>query len=178
MNIEVRIARTIAELSTVFRLRHQVYVEEHGYLSARSQSLVYDRFDFLSHTAILIVVVHGTIVGTARMIDDEPEGSPADEFYDFPAALPGERRASGSMLCVHRDFRHSEVVPALMNRVNEWALDQGIRYVYSPVNPEKRRFFERHGYIALDRQGVHPVTRLPFLPMALTLSEAAARRVA
>src|SRR5262249_7293735 len=45
MTLRVRVAQTTAELDAVFRLRHQVFVEEEGYMPPRPDRRIADRFD-------------------------------------------------------------------------------------------------------------------------------------
>ena len=176
MDVQIRIARTASELDEVFRLRHRVYVDEEGYMPPRADGRLYDRFDAFPHTANIIAVIDGEIVGTARILEDDEIGSPADDFFDFPAALPGLRRASGSMLCMLRAYRGARLAQAMMAMVYEWAAERGVTHVYSPVNPAHRGFFERSGFVALERPGIHPVTGLPYLPMVLALTRSRVQR--
>lgn len=171
MSVRIRLARTADELDQVFRLRHLVYAEEESFMPRRPDRRIYDRFDAYPHTANIIAVVDDEVVGTARILEDDEIGSPAEEFYDFPSALPGLRRASGSMLCVRREHRNAEVVFSMMAMVYYWAAARGVTHVYSPVNPEQRPFFERSGYRAIDEEGFHPGKGLPYLPMVLDLDE-------
>jgi N-acyl-L-homoserine lactone synthetase len=172
MTIRVRIASTAQELDALFRLRHQVYVEEEGYFSARPDSRIADRFDPYPTTANLVAVIDGSVVGTVRMAEQSDAGNPTDEFFDFRGHLPEDdaKVCSGSMLCVARAYRDApRLVFSLLGMAYFWAGSRGARFVTGVVNPDVAAFFAKAGARPVAEPVLHPHLGLTGIPVVIDL---------
>jgi len=85
MSIRIKIAQDALELNDVFRLRHQVYVEQEGvFKSTGSDAMaIVDCFDAFPPAANIIAYSGSEPIGTLRMNLDTGAGLPSEELYNF-----------------------------------------------------------------------------------------------
>lgn len=175
MPVRIKIARTTADLDAVFRLRHQVYVEEEGYMTPHADLRIADRFDAFPTTVNIAALVDGRVVGSIRYVEPSVAGTPADEFFDFTPYLPpeGARVGSASMLCVARDYRHvPRLKMAMIGMAHYWAISKGITHLLGPGNPEAESFLRRvMGYRPVAPRFYHEGKQLHTLPMIVCLDD-------
>ena len=107
MTVTLSLARSCKEHEEVFRLRHDVLVDEEGYLSAQSDGRVFDEFDAKPGVGTVIARVDGMLVGSARVMKRGEGGTAADRYFDFGPYLRGQEiLGSANFLVVRRAYRH------------------------------------------------------------------------
>lgn len=120
MPIRLKVARTERELDDVFRLRHQVYVQERGKFSTErvGDGRIVDRYDAVPSVANIVAYDGDQAVAAMRVNRDSPIGLPAEEYYDFSAVrreicsrwrgdpAAGPVIVSGSMLAIRKEWRN------------------------------------------------------------------------
>jgi len=171
VSVRIKLAETAGEVREVMRVRHQVFVEEEGYLQDQGGMIV-DFYDALPTTSNLVAVADGRVVGSTRItLDTEDAGMPSDQSFDFRAVVPeGARLASGSMLCVLRDARMvGRLVQGLMRMMFYRAYASGCTHICGPMNPKIRGFVEKIGMEAVG-DAYTDAKGLPTLPMVGDLS--------
>jgi N-acyl-L-homoserine lactone synthetase len=148
MTLRVRVARTTEELDAVFCLRHQVFVDEEGYMPPRPDGRIADRFDAYPTSANIVAVVDGKVAGSIRFMERSSAGVSTDEFFDFAGLLPtGRREGASGMLVVAREHRTvPRLVVAMIGMGYYWAASRGIELLLGTINPERRQAFLRSGY--------------------------------
>ena len=89
MSIRIKVANTAKELDDVFKLRHEVYIQERGKFSSdKSDSLrIVDHFDTLPDVANIVAYEGGKAIATMRVNKDSLIGLPAEKYFDFSGAL-------------------------------------------------------------------------------------------
>jgi hypothetical protein len=171
MTVRVRIARTTEELDAVFRLRHQVFVEEEHYMPPRSDRRIADRFDAYPTTANIVAIVEGRIVGAIRFLERSVAGVSTDEFFDFTPFVPaGICDGSSGMLVLARRYRSvPRLVVSMVGMGYYWAASRGIELLLGAINPERREAFLRSGYREVAPEFHHEERGLDVQPVILEL---------
>ena len=172
MTVRVREARTSAELDDVFRLRHQVFVDEEHYMQQHADARIADRFDAYPTSTNIIALVDDQIVGAIRFMKRSPAGISTDEFYDYTACIePEPRDGASGMLVVARSRRTTpRLVTSMMSMGYLWAAAHGITRLFGTINPERLAAFRATGYRQVAPQFHHPVRDLDVIPMTLELT--------
>ena len=149
MGIRIKLATTPAEIDGVFRLRHQVFVEEEGYMVPRADRRMFDRYDTLP-TARLVIAKDGeAVIGAMRVIEDSVAGTLPDEFFDFSPYMPDDAGRTGAVttLCVARAYRKVPGLTfALMAMTYYQAIDMGLTHVKGVSNPDCLSMYEYTGW--------------------------------
>ena len=175
MGIRIKVARTTEELDCVFKLRHQVYVEEERVLPANSDKRIVDRFDAFPTTVNFIALSPGGIVGNLRLCElIDTVGTPADDFFDFRPYYPknGGKVLNAGMMCMSRKFRGKmRLSTNLMMMAVYWGSSIGVSHVFTPVNPRAETLFKGVGFEAISSDFSHEKTGLKLLPMMLDLKK-------
>jgi hypothetical protein len=173
VTVQIRIARTTEELDALFRLRHQVMVEEEGYMAPTHDGRITDRFDAYPTTGNVIAVVGDRVVGGVRFVPVTVAGTPADEYFDFSPYLPVDARpVSAGMLVIAREYRRlGRMIPALAGMGSHWVLSQGYTHIQVPANPERGDLFARSGMRAVAPEFFHEKKKLRVLPMIQDLQD-------
>lgn len=165
MSIRVKVADQPGELKQLFETRHQVYVDEEGYMSDRG-GVVVDLYDALP-TTVNMVAMHGDeVVGGARLTLDSEAGMPSEAFFDYRSVLPeGAVAASCSMLCVKRAYRgQATLVVGMLMMCAYYAYGRGVTHFCAPVNPLIEKNMARTGFVRVgDERVVHGLPTLPLL---------------
>jgi len=171
MMVRVKIARSAKTFDDLFRLRYRVYVEQGGYIPARPEQRLCDRFDAIPGTTLMVAEVEGELVGTVRFTRDLGAGTHANDFYDFAAHLPPDARVgSGSMLAVDEDWQGTpRLTSSLVGMCIYHAAAAGLTHLLGTVNPEALDGFMRFGFRAVDGILTQPSSQLPFCPVILDL---------
>ena len=174
MGIRIKVARTAEELDRVFKLRHQVYVEEDEVMSPKSDRRITDRFDAFPTTVNFIALSPDGIVGNLRMCElIQSVGAPSEELFDFQAYFPddSDKVVSAGMLCMSRKFRGKmRLSTNLIVMGIYWAWSIGASHICAPVNPKAGTFFNRVGFAAVAEEFTHNESGLGVLPMILDLN--------
>lgn len=147
MPIRILVARTSAEKDLVFRLRHQVFVEQEGRFANPSTRL-FDRFDCLEETLNLLALDGETPVAAMRVVLDNAVGLPADEMYDFSAVRAGKegRWCTCGWLCALQSHRaHPGIVSGLFKLAVRKVRQAGNRQMIMTVHPPTLKMFSFFG---------------------------------
>jgi GNAT superfamily N-acetyltransferase len=175
--LEIRPARTAADVDAVLRGRHHVYSEETDYFQPTHDGRIYDRFDtYPDTTTHLLADLDGCVVGGVRYCLDDPSiGLPVDDLFDFsPFLRRGDRAVCGGMMFVARAAAGHGIATDLIRggevRAAEWAAS----VVVGTVNPTIERLFARLGYQPVADANRH-ANGLPFVPVVKRLDRRGAR---
>jgi len=123
MAVQLKIARSAAELDDVYHLRYQVYVDERGKFSAGDggNRRIVDHFDTLPGVVNLVAYSdEGKAIAAMRINQDSEIGLPAEHYFDFKAqraelcdnstSAADIRLVSPSMLAIHASWRNRRSV--------------------------------------------------------------------
>ena len=85
MSIRLKVAKTAEELDDVFRLRHEVYIQERDKFSSSSMDYnrVVNHFDTLPDVANIVAYSGSKAIATMRVNKDSQIGLPAEDYFDF-----------------------------------------------------------------------------------------------
>jgi hypothetical protein len=171
-DLVVRAAVSDADLEAVYRGRHRVYAEEMGAMARRPDRRIRDAYDTRASTLNLVIDGPVGIVGGARFVVDEGEGTTADAYFDFRPFLPPDaRRAAGSMLWLLPEARGRRgLIAELMAQGHGWVADRRASHVLATVNPDVADRFSRVGYRSIGSPFVHGADRLPVQPMVRAMA--------
>ncbi|PRP97885.1 hypothetical protein ENSA5_31180 [Enhygromyxa salina] len=177
MSVHVKIARSATDIDQLFRLRHKVYVDEGGYMEPRPHGRLYDHFDALPGTILMLAEVDGRAVGTVRFGRDLGAGTHANEYFDFAPYLPADAQVgSGSMLAVEREWQGMpRLTTSLLGMCIYQAVHSGLTHLLGTVNPEVLDGFLELGFQPLAGVLTHEPTNIPFVPVILKLDKLAGR---
>jgi putative hemolysin len=134
--LEVRLARTSAEIAAAQRIRYRVFYEEMGAKpSAAMKVLELDFDDYDRHCDHLLVLVDGEVVGTYRLIRRSAAQAvgrfySAGEFDISPfLKVEGEILELGRS-CVDARWRHRGTLQALWQGLASYMVDNDIRLLF------------------------------------------------
>jgi len=114
------------ELRKVFKLRHDVFVEEIGYTPLGNEAIEVDWYD--SHAVHFGAFDDKKCVGTVRLVLDSEMGLPFEKVHSV------ERRATVaelSRLAIHPDYRLNGILRQLLTLVKKEAKELNIDTVYA-----------------------------------------------
>lgn len=160
MPIRLKVARTEKELDDVFRLRHQVYVEERGKFSRRCDAhRIVDRFDAMPSVANIVAYDGDQAVATMRINRDSAIGLPPEAYFDFSSIRTrlesewcestGQEPVlvSGGMLAVHAKWRNRRnVIFALFKTAAGVMHGWGATHVVGAISRETLSLYGRIGF--------------------------------
>lgn len=157
MALRIKRAETTEELDGLFRVRHEVFVDEKGYSQPTGDRRLVDRFDAFPSTANVIALDGDTVVGGVRFMIVPASGGPHSPYYDFAPHLPaGARVGNGSMLVMRPPFRSVRGATFTMLGMGyQWAMAQQMTHVVGLAAPEAEPLFLKMGYEAV-------AARIPF----------------
>ncbi len=168
MPIRIKIAKTAAELDSLFKTRHTVFVEEEGYMSPHSDGRIVDRFDTYPTTANVVALVDKEVVGGIRLTEASEAGMPPDMFFDFSNYLPSNtgKRAGASQFCLRQTFRTQayRIATNLMAIGAYWCIHRGISHVMASINPKIAKLTHRLGFEDLTAPFHDPTHDVEVLP--------------
>ena len=106
MTVRIGLVTTGHQIDAVCRLRHQVLVEEDGYLTPRPGRRIRDRFDGTPGSFSVTAHVGDNLVGSVRITHRGARGSAADDYFDFSPYLKNSQRVgSANHLVVRKAYR-------------------------------------------------------------------------
>jgi N-acyl-L-homoserine lactone synthetase len=173
MQIQIKLAETAGEADALFKLRHQIFVEEMAVLKATPDGRLYDRFDAYASTNNIIALHRGRVIGGIRLTRWTEAGMPAEEFFDVAPHVPALHQVGcAGMLCIEAGYRgRDNLAPVLVGTMCGRAAALGLSHVVSAINPAIERFLSQIGFERLGATNRDPKTQLPFIPMRLALAE-------
>lgn len=171
MSADIRFASGDDEHLAAYRLRSAVFAGE-GILDRDGGTPLVEVFDALPSSRLVVAVDRGEVVGTVRITQHHDGPSPTDHYFDAAVGLPvGAVLGSGSLLCV--DPRHRSASLGL--RLVEFGMRAlhrvGCSDGAAPIRPEAVPIFLRLGWREIGACFVHPVERVPVVPMGVRLAE-------
>ncbi len=148
MAIKVVTAKEPEELDAVFKLRHQVFVEQDKKFDPQPDRRLTDRFDAFNTSVNFMAFVNDLLVGTVRLTKDCSLGTPADEYFDFRAHVPDDASVIGvGQFCIREQFRGNlPLLNSLMTMAFYWAISQQGTHLIAPFNPALRALMKRNGF--------------------------------
>lgn len=161
MAIRVKIATTPKELTDVYRLRYQVYVEGEGYFKDMPGEFIADHFDSMPKIANIIAYSDDTPVGTIRVNCDSEILLPSDELYDFTeyrARISAQAQAQGrkalfssaGMLAIAKPWRHRrDVFRSMFKMCCDVGHGWGTTHIISAVNIKTATMYARLNFEAI-----------------------------
>lgn len=161
MAIRVKVATTPKELTDVYRLRYQVYVEGEGYFKDMPGEFIADHFDSMPKIANIIAYSDDTPVGTIRVNCDSEILLPSDELYDFTeyrARIIAQEKAQGrealfssaGMLAIAKPWRHRrDVFRSMFKMCCDVGHGWGTTHIISAVNVKTAAMYARLNFEAL-----------------------------
>lgn len=132
VSLTVGYPETDEELEAMFRLRTKVYTEL-GYTTARDDK---DQYDLNNKSAYFIAKINEKLVGTSRVVVDDP--LPTELYFDFEvpkkiALIPRKKRCEISRLTVMAKGMNHLVALNLIKAMIEWAKESDCRGGYSSI---------------------------------------------
>lgn len=162
MAIRIKVAQSAQELSDVYKLRHQVYVEGEGYFKDVPGELIVDQFDAIPNMANIIAYSGTTPVGTMRINCDSEILLPSDETYDFSEyrarvtkeaqeqGLPTPVIGSAGMLAIAAPWRNRrDVFRALFKMACDVGSLWGTTHIIATINVKSSGIYHKLGYETL-----------------------------
>ena len=173
MAIIIKYAHTPQEKDALYRLRHQVFVEEEGYMAPTADGKIQDRFDDYATTVNIIAVDNGQVIGGVRFTQANPLGMPPDEFFNSKSLALGAsaQLGSGGQFCLLRTYRGSRLAIYLLGMAHHWSRSQGLSHILCAVNPEIQHLLGKIGYRTVGAEQYDAEKALAFVPMCLDLRD-------
>ena len=171
LKVTIRLAADDEEFREAFSLRHRTFIGEGILHHDSADELLFDVFDALPTSHVLVAVVDSAVVGTVRVTVPSDHRMPSDQYGVPDDAFPGGARVgSGSMLCVAPEFRRTTVARSLVKEGMNFQRSNGADHVVAPVRPQAVPLFRRLGWYQIGPDYNHPVELVPIVPMAVTLA--------
>jgi hypothetical protein len=154
-DVEVRAAHTEAEREAIYRLRHEVYVQEMGeFRDVAEGGLLRDPSD--DGARHLYVKVHDTVVGALRYhVGKDGPFAPEDEaIYDlgrFRSVVPDENMAILSRFCALPEYRPLLVPFKLLLQSLPFTPDDGVELLFCDCQPHLLNLYTRLGFRSYTR---------------------------
>lgn len=146
--LEVRPARNLAELDTVYRLTHDSYVER-DYIQPQPDGRLihYPHLDGIPETTVLVALRGGQVIGTNSLTLDGPRGLHVDsDFGDECDRIRAEGRslAASWRIATVRECRHqTRIVMELIRATTHCVIRAGIQTCVFTFNPRHERIYKR-----------------------------------
>lgn len=166
-----KIASTSEDKNRVYRLRHQVFVEEEERFDHPSNK-IFDEFDTLDETFSIIAECNRIPVGTIRATLDNPVGLPSLEYYDFKPFMSNQdgKFAGVSWLCISGKYRvHRGLLPGLFKTMVREVRKQGARHVIAALHPGVLPLLKYIGAKQLDAVFHSKELNVPMVPIHVDL---------
>jgi GNAT superfamily N-acetyltransferase len=176
MTLQIRQARTPAELQAVYRLRYEVYVEELGRVQRYADHETRQVVEPLDQTGRVFCAFDAErLVGTVRnnFARDSDLGE-YESLYGMASVGANHPRATSitTKLLVIKDYRSSSLGYRLASAAYADGLAAGIEHNFADVYPARVPFFEKLGYRVHLPEVVHPEYG-PVIVMRLDLRDEA-----
>ena len=164
MPIRIKVAVSAQELNDVYKLRHQVYVENEGYFKDMPGDVIVDQFDTMPRVANIIAYDEETKtpVGTMRINGDSEILLPSDEvfsFVEYREKINKQRKKQGlspaivgsaGMLAIAEPWRNRrDVFRALFKMSCDVGKTWGTTHIVATVNIKSATIYKRLGFDVL-----------------------------
>ncbi|NOQ34483.1 MAG: cyclic nucleotide-binding domain-containing protein [Methylococcaceae bacterium] len=172
MSIKVMAAISPEALDTVFKLRHEVFVEQGAYFAPREDKRLVDRFDAFDTSVNFMAFVDDIPIGALRLTINSCVGIPADDFYNFHQHIPIEETLviSVGQFCIKDKYRGNlPILNSLMMMAFYWAISKQGTHIVAPFNPPLQALMRRCGFKKVSE--IIDVHGVNILPMAIDLKK-------
>ncbi len=136
--IQVRYAKTEAELDAVYRLRYKIYVEE---LGERAEHIGNRKTDVSDENARHLMALDGEdLVGTLRIVWGG-DGDFPEEFEDvyelsrFSSVVKDEEIVVFDRFCVEAQYRNTQTPFQLLAAISTFSLKRGVQLAFCDCQP-------------------------------------------
>lgn len=171
MPCSFKVARTLEDQEKVYKLRHQVFVQEEERFESPIDKID-DDFDALDETFSIIAECDNTPVGTIRATIDNPMGLPSLDHYNFQPfmnKLTGTF-ASVGWLCISNNFRvHRGLLPGLFKTMVREVRKYGARHLIAALHPGVLPLLKYFGATAIDDVFHSKELNVPMVPIHVDL---------
>ena len=167
MYTSLRVAGTADDLDQVFRLRRDVFVEEEKRLEHEDPRL-FDVYDTLPQSVIVMAEEGGRAVGTMRIVADNPIGLPALDHFDFRPlmeTLTGGFVSMGWFCAAKEQRKHPGLVFGLLKLAVRESRRLGCRHVIAPLHPGIFPLLQRVGAVAVAPEFFDEELGVPVVPI-------------
>ena len=172
MAFKIKIADTTALIDKVFRLRHQVFVEEEKSLEKTAEGRIVDRFDAYPTTSNLILLEDEKVIGSFRLSLDSSEGLPADQYFDFRKHTPKDAKLMhASIFCITKEHRNTKLTMGLILMAAYFAVSNDVTHVLAPINPAIAKLLKRIGFYSVGEQFTYTPLNFDLVPLVMRVSE-------
>lgn len=171
MPCSFKVARTSQDRDKVYRLRHQIFVEEEERFEYPTQK-IFDEFDTLDETFSIIAECANNPVGTIRATLDNPVGLPPLEYYDFKPFMSSQsgQFAGISWLCISCKYRvHRGLLPGLFKTMVREVRKKGAQHVIAALHPGVLPLLRYYGAKQLDAVFHSETLNVPMVPIHVDL---------
>lgn len=178
-SIQIRIATQAWEKHEIYRLRHQVYVQEMAKSLPPTVNKNNQICDSLDNSSILLYAQIGhDMVGTMRINIDTAENYPANlaeifqmhKFKRLSDAPPNFRLGLGTKLAVIAEYRNSPVLFYLLAEAYKIVRKQSIQFFFGGCNPSLISLYERIGFRRFSQNFADPGYGL-LIPLVIVLED-------
>jgi predicted GNAT family N-acyltransferase len=169
-DVVVRVAATEAEREAIYRLRHEVYVQEMGeFRDVAEEGMLRDPSDETARH--LYVKVHDIVVGALRyhVGRDGPFSAEDEEIYDlrrFRDVVPDEKMAVLSRFCALPEYRPLLVPFKLLLQSLPFSPEEGVELLFCDCQPHLLNLYTRLGFRNYTRVYNDPVASI-LVPLVL-----------
>ena len=145
MPIVFKVAKSAKEKEAIFKLRHKVFVEQEQRFDHQLPHIV-DMFDCFNEGINIMAVRDAEVIGSIRVVLDNPVGLPAAEHYDFSSQIHNVegKCACFGWLCTLKEYR---TYPGLLFGLIKVAVHEmkryGARHVIATLHPPLMRLLQR-----------------------------------
>ena len=172
MPVEIAIVTRPEDLRDIFRLRHDVFVEEEEDMSGRGDALVFDPFDAYPSTIHVLAREDGEPLASMRVTEHSGVGLPWDHARGLTPSAVAERTGSiGMVVCRRSQRRRSGLVMGLIRRGLQALRRREVGPIVVAVNDDFARTVARMGLVAVGEPFEELGIRSPVVPMAGHLEE-------
>ena len=166
MSIRLKVANTAKELDDVFKLRHEVFIQERGKFSSKDIDplRIVDHFDTLPDVANVVAYEDNKAIAAMRINRDSQIGLPAEEYFDFSdirshlkqkyldSKGQGPNIVSASMLAIHKDWRNKKnVIFSLFKTAAGVMYSWDATHVVAAISEETLSLYGRIGFEVIDK---------------------------
>ena len=158
----IKIANTLNEKESVFRLAYQIYLEK-GFIQENAQEWLIRNYDFNPSTVILIVEdQESNLVGSVTMVFDDFSTLPAEKIYFEEIKklrTTSQKFVELSRLVINPDYRNSkEVLVLLFDYLAIYSYHvKNYRNLIVEVNPRHKNYYK--SLLNFDEVGIEKLIR-------------------
>jgi len=176
----VRVTRVVepSDLEALYRFRHEVYVEDLGWLPSHPSGLIRDGYDDLAYNYAAFDG-DGAIVGSMRVVPDSAAGLPLERCAPLNGFRTGKKLVELCRLVVHPELKRSRLGVLLMKAGYQRAVMHGASHIMLDTyvgDGETCDLYRKFGFVDVTGQYEDTEWRYERPVITLSLDIAAAHR--